>query len=102
MKAMAQFIEENRAELVAAIVRYCPNVRQPLDDEDLEQWIMNDEGLYNWARSERVDVDGDEEDEPAERCLFGASLGNQCEQMAEQGEAFCFDHLTKEDENQCK
>ena len=63
MKTMAQFIEENRAELVAAIVRCCPNVRQPLDDEDLEQWIMNDEGLYQWALSERVDVDGDEDEE---------------------------------------
>jgi len=98
MKTMAQFIEENRAELVSAIVRYCPNVRQPLDDEALEQWILNDEGLYQWALSERVDVYGeeDEEEEHGDRCLFGASLGNQCEQTAELGEAFCFDHLPRE------
>lgn len=85
MKTMAQFIEENRTKLQRAILgalyRYdgnggrgtipeSPSELDPkssnyLDDESLEQWILNDEGLYDWARSERVDTDGDEEDEDA-------------------------------------
>ena len=62
-QTMAQFIETNREELVRLIVAYVPNIRQPLDDEDLEQWIANDEGLYLWAQESGVDVDGDEETE---------------------------------------
>lgn len=49
-------IPENPSELEPTSSNY-------LDDEALEDWILNDEGLYNWARSERVDVDGDTEDE---------------------------------------
>jgi len=44
----------------------------------------------------RFAILGDEEDEPGDRCLFGASLGNQCEQTAELSEAFGFDHLPRE------
>ena len=36
-------------------------------ERQLEQWILNDEGLYNWARSERVDVDGSEDEEEDEK-----------------------------------
>ena len=27
-----------------------------IDDEERELWILNDEGLYNWARSEGVQI----------------------------------------------
>jgi hypothetical protein len=76
-KTMSEFIEENRAELVrlinAAIYRWdgnggrgtVPDNPPALDDEDLEQWIANDEGLYLWARSEGV-RDEDEDAEPDE------------------------------------
>lgn len=50
---LRQFIREHRAELDAAIRRACSNVGT-LNDEDREEWINNDEGLYNWARSEGV------------------------------------------------
>lgn len=26
------------------------------NDEEREQWILNDEGLYNWAKSEGVKI----------------------------------------------
>lgn len=54
-KSMRQFIRENRAELDAAIRRACPNLSS-LNDRDRAQWIANDEGLYQWARSEGVRV----------------------------------------------
>jgi hypothetical protein len=68
------FITQNRAEIDSAINRtlchvpreascYCPKSRtehdhdpKPLNNEDRRQWIANDEGLYNWARSEGVSV----------------------------------------------
>jgi hypothetical protein len=49
------FIEENKSEIEAAIKRVWKNADN-LDNEDIEQWILNDEGLYNWARSEGVDI----------------------------------------------
>ena len=51
---MDKFIQENRAEIDAAIHSLVPGI--PLDDEDREDWISNDESLYNWARSEGVDI----------------------------------------------
>ena len=47
---LQDFIRENRQELDECIKRVCPNCR--LNDEDRKQWILNDEGLYNWARYE--------------------------------------------------
>ena len=52
---MREFIKQNRAELDAAIKRACPNIGT-LNDGDREQWIQNDEGLYNWARDEGVPI----------------------------------------------
>jgi len=49
-----QFIKENRKELNACIRRVCPNCK--LNDEDRKEWIMNDEGLYTWARREGVKI----------------------------------------------
>ncbi len=68
------FIKANREEIDAAIVRalrhtpkeascQCPlsgardhecGSYPNLDDEDRRRWILNDEGLYTWARSEGV------------------------------------------------
>ena len=53
--SLREFIKANRAELDQAIKRAVPNIGS-LNDEDRRQWILNDEGLYNWARSERVNV----------------------------------------------
>jgi len=50
--SMRDFIRQNRTEIDACIKRACPNIK-PLNDSEREQWINNDEGLYNWMLSER-------------------------------------------------
>jgi len=52
---MRQFIKTNRAELDECIRGACPNIGR-LNDEDREDWIGNDEGLYLWAKQEGVNV----------------------------------------------
>lgn len=49
-----EFIRQNRAELDRAI----QGVIGPhkLNDENRRQWILNDEGLYLWAKSEGVKI----------------------------------------------
>lgn len=54
-KSFREFIRENRAGLDEAIRRACPNVGS-LNDEDRRQWVLNDEGLYRWARAEGVRI----------------------------------------------
>lgn len=54
MTSMRNFIKENRAEIDQAIKSVCPNCR--LNDQERKDWIENDEGLYNWARSEGVRI----------------------------------------------
>lgn len=46
---LTNFIKENMAEIDAAIKRVCPNAR--LNYGERRAWILNDEGLYRWARS---------------------------------------------------
>lgn len=65
---MEDFINENRDELIHAINerRYfndgkggrgtIPTPEPQYDTDEIEDWILNDEGLYNWAKSEGVDV----------------------------------------------
>lgn len=53
--SMRDFIRQNREALDAAIRGACPNVGS-LNDDDRREWIANDEGLYQWARSEGVRV----------------------------------------------
>ena len=66
--SLRDFIRKNRTEIDrcinAALFRYDGNggpgqVPEPpprRNDEERHQWILNDEGLYNWARSEGVPV----------------------------------------------
>ena len=72
---LRDFIRQHRAELDEIITRaaqfvpktatcYCPkngtdhyHDDQPrINDEERRQWIMSDEGLYRWARSEGVKI----------------------------------------------
>lgn len=65
---MEEFIRENRDELTGCINRYLfrydgnggagtiPDPPPTYDDDELNEWISNDEGLYDWARSEGVQV----------------------------------------------
>lgn len=43
-----EFIQENRAELIGCVQSVCNNCS--VGDDDLEDWINNNEELYNWAR----------------------------------------------------
>jgi len=49
-----EWIKANRAEIDDAIRRVVPGIR--LNDKDRECWLLNDEGLYDWARSEGVSL----------------------------------------------
>jgi hypothetical protein len=51
---MKEFIEEYRQEIDEEIKRVCNNCR--INDRERRLWILNDEGLYNWARSEGVRI----------------------------------------------
>jgi len=72
---LRDFIAQNRAELKECISRamnyvpkeascYCPlngtnhyhNDIYKLDTEELRLWILSDEGLYRWARSEGCNI----------------------------------------------
>ena len=52
---LREFIRDNRSDLDAVIRRACPNV-DTIDDKERRLWILNDEGLYLWARREGVRV----------------------------------------------
>jgi hypothetical protein len=49
-KPLTQFIREHRQEIDSYSKSRYHN------DEERRLWILNDEGLYNWARSEGVQV----------------------------------------------
>jgi len=51
---LKNFIKENREELDRCIKNVCQNCR--LNDQERRLWILNDEGLYRWARSEGVKI----------------------------------------------
>lgn len=53
---MEDFINENWREIDECIESARGGTGWPLDNDDREEWIMNDEGLYNWALSEGVEV----------------------------------------------
>lgn len=43
-------VRSHRPEIDAHILRVCPNIRH-LNDDERRLWVLNDEPLYNWARS---------------------------------------------------
>ena len=54
---LKQFIKEHRAELDAFIAQALGEDRNPnANDNERRLWILNDEGLYRWARSEGVRI----------------------------------------------
>ena len=62
-----EFINNNRTELSNLIWKDQPNI--PLDDDELEMWINNDEGLYLWVKSEGG-VDEEDEEEEEWKCQY--------------------------------
>ena len=55
-KTLAQFIRDNREELDTCIRRALGGELPYKNDRERRLWILNDEGLYNWARSEGVQI----------------------------------------------
>lgn len=51
---LKEFIKENREEIDAAIKSVVPEAT--IDNEERRLWILNDEGLYLWARSAGVRI----------------------------------------------
>jgi len=51
---MAQFIKQHREQLDREIHQRVPNLK--LTNEERRLWVLNDEGLYRWARSEGVKI----------------------------------------------
>lgn len=51
---LREFIKQNREELDRCILRALDLSADDygIDDEERRLWVLNDEGLYNWARSE--------------------------------------------------
>lgn len=54
-KSLRAWIRENRAAIDAAIARVYPGAKR--NDDVRRHWVLNDEGLHQWARSE-CDVAG--------------------------------------------
>ena len=54
--SMREFIRSNRDELDAGIRRALGDPDYCLNDKEREQWVLNDEGLYWWARREGVRI----------------------------------------------
>ncbi len=54
-QSLREWIKTNRAEIDAAIKRACPNA-QHFNDDERRLWVLNDEGLYSWARSDGARV----------------------------------------------
>lgn len=52
--SLTQWIKANREEIDQAIKTQCDNCR--LNDQERRLWVLNDEGLYNWARHDGARV----------------------------------------------
>lgn len=53
---MREFIKENKNDIDEGIRRYLNRPELRLNDEERRQWILNDEGLYKWARNSGVRI----------------------------------------------
>ena len=51
---MKDFLKANRTEISDAVERATGT--RPTNDKEREDWVLNDEGLYLWARAEGVPV----------------------------------------------
>ena len=58
---MQEFIDDHRGELDTLIRGVLNRPNQALDDEEREEWINNDKGLYLWAQDKGVFDEEEEE-----------------------------------------
>lgn len=54
---LREWIRRNRAEIDKAILGRVPNIGDRLNDDERRLWVLNDEGLYLWARGDGARVD---------------------------------------------
>ena len=55
--SIKDFIKEHRQELTEIINKAIgKEPTEKMNDNERESWILNDEGLYNWARGEGVRI----------------------------------------------
>ncbi len=54
-KSMSAFVREHRA-LIDSVATSVSGTRERLNDEDREEWVLNDTGLYALAQQEGVDT----------------------------------------------
>lgn len=53
---LKNFIKENRSEIDQVIRRAIDDPSWRINDAERRLWVLNDEGLYSWARSEGVKI----------------------------------------------
>lgn len=54
-KTMRAFVREHRA-LIDSVAHSVGGTKERLNDEEREEWVINDTGLYALAKSEGVDT----------------------------------------------
>lgn len=54
-KNLRDWVREHREDIDATIVRVCGRQLYKNDDER-RGWVLNDQGLYLWAKSEGVEI----------------------------------------------
>jgi hypothetical protein len=52
---LREFIKRNRGE-IDRIIHNRIGEDSTINNDDRREWILNEEGLYNWARSEGVKI----------------------------------------------
>ena len=58
MKTLEDYVEENKDWLWNYVHDAVPNYNEAwIDNEELENWVLNDENLYNMALEAGVDFD---------------------------------------------
>jgi len=50
---LSELVRENRDKIDEQIRAECPNIG-PIDDDERELWVMNNEPLWRWAKSKGV------------------------------------------------
>ncbi len=53
---LQQFLKENRRYIDVAIRSVLRDPDYRLNDDERRLWVLNDESLYRWARSEGVRI----------------------------------------------
>jgi hypothetical protein len=53
---LRQFVKRYKNEIDSYIKQRLNDANMKIEHRERELWVLNDEGLYNWARKERVRI----------------------------------------------